>query len=70
MATNRLSTIFDDSGTESASKTTTPDLSGFTANPFGDRITSAQAALYQAAFQNAQKAVSEPEWPVAECWWN
>jgi hypothetical protein len=70
MGTNRLSTIFESGRFETAQRTATPDLSGFTANPFGETVTEAQAQLYQAAFLKAQKTVSESQWPLAECWWN
>ncbi len=44
------------------------DLNGFMTNPFADMISPAQAALYQAAFLQAQRDVQESEWPQAECW--
>ena len=44
------------------------DLSGFSSNPLGETLTSAQVQLYQAAFLQARKALAEPEWPWAENW--
>lgn len=44
------------------------NLRGFMVNPFAGSVTPAQAAIYQAAFQQAQLDVQEPEWPEAECW--
>ena len=41
---------------------------GFTANPLGDSVSPAQILIYQAAYQQAQKALHERECSRVECW--
>jgi hypothetical protein len=42
--------------------------SGFTTNPFASAISSAQASLYQAAFERAQRDVQKHQWANVQFW--
>jgi hypothetical protein len=66
MVQNRIKGFFDEGRGE---------VGGFMANPLASGITPAQAAMYQTAYQLAQRDVEvvQPDelglrWPFAECW--
>jgi hypothetical protein len=68
MNQDRFAGFFDSRRPEDGNQTGQPSLRGFTTNPLGETITPAQALMYHAAYQHAQKDLQEPEWPEAECW--
>jgi hypothetical protein len=66
MNRDRFSELFGNRRHET--RQTEVNLRGFTINPLGGAVTPAQAQMYQAAYEQAQKSLEEPEWPLAECW--
>ncbi len=68
MNEDRFAGRFDSFLFENGDQPPQEGLHGFTTNPLSDFVTPTQLLMYQAAYQQAQKDLQEPEWPDAECW--
>jgi hypothetical protein len=68
MNEDRFAGLFSDKRRDVVAKPDHVNLRGFITNPLAASVTPAQALMYQAAYEQAQKDNQEPEWPDAECW--